>query len=74
VDRRRYRGGTKNKEIYAPDDDSIKRQIPKIDSRDKGMDLGTREREKRWEFGKVKLSESKMRHTCSATHRFAVRT
>jgi hypothetical protein len=55
VDRRRYREVLKNREIYAPDDDSIKRQIPKIDSRDKGMDLGTREREKSWEFGKVKL-------------------
>ena len=77
VDRRRYRGVLKNKEIYAPDDNSIKRQIPKINSRDKGMDLGTRERVKRWEFGKVKLRVVKARCAtlhASATHRFTGRT
>jgi hypothetical protein len=55
----------------------LKDNFPKIDSRDKGMDLGTREREKRWEFGKVKLRVVKARCATlriSATHRFAART
>ena len=55
---------------YAPDGNSIKRQLPKIDSRDKGMGFGNARKgeEMGVREGQVESGEQ-MRHT-SATHRF----
>lgn len=55
---------------YAPDGNSIKGQLPKIDSRDKGMGLGNARKgeEMGVREGQVESGEQ-MRHT-SATHRF----
>lgn len=71
VDGRRYRGVWGNMwNNYAPDGNSIKRQLPKIHSRDKGMGFGNARKgeEMGVREGQVESGEQ-MRHT-SATHRF----